>query len=86
VLTITQSDVAPGTSIPAPTQVLVGTAGSLWVTQAKITINNGKSGINIPIGVKWSNKTDLLSGSKVGGQIGISYDFSSLSSIFGGGN
>lgn len=86
VLTITQGDVAPGTSIPAPTQVLVGTAGSLFVTQAKVTIKNGKSGIAVPIGIKWSNKTDLLSGTKVGGQIGISYDFSSLSNLFGGGN
>jgi hypothetical protein len=85
VLTITQSNVAPGTSIDAPTQVLVGTAGSLWVTQAKITIGNGKSGVSVPLGVKWSNKTDLLTGSKVGGQVGISYDFSSLSSLFGGG-
>lgn len=86
VLNITQSDVAPGTSIPAPTQVLVGTAGSLWVTQAKITISNGKSGISVPIGVKWSNKSDLLTGNKVGAQIGISYDFSSLNSLFGGSN
>jgi hypothetical protein len=86
VLTITQADVAPGTSIPAPTPVLVGTAGSLFVTQAKITVKNGKSGIAVPIGIKWSNKTDLLSGSKVGGQIGISYDFSTLSSLFGGAN
>jgi hypothetical protein len=86
VLNITQSDVAPGTSIPAPTQVLVGTAGSLWVTQAKITINNGKSGISVPFGVKWSNKSDLLSGNKVGAQVGISYDFSSLNNLFGGSN
>jgi hypothetical protein len=86
VLNITQSDVAPGTSIPAPTQVLVGTAGSLWVTQAKITISNGKSGISVPLGVKWSNKTDLITGSKVGAQVGISYDFSSLNSLFGGSN
>ena len=86
VLTITQSNVAPGTSIDVPTQVLVGTAGSLWVTQAKITIGNGKSGVNVPIGVKWSNKTDLLSGNKIGAQVGINYDFSSLSSLFGGGN
>jgi hypothetical protein len=30
--------VAPGTNIPVPegTQVFVGTAGSLWVTQAKL--------------------------------------------------
>lgn len=86
VLTITQGNVAPGTSIPAPTQVLVGTAGSLWVAQAKMTINNGKSGISVPFGVKWSNKTDLLSGNKIGAQVGISYDFSSLSSLLGGGN
>jgi hypothetical protein len=85
-LNITQSDVAPGTSIPAPTQVLVGTAGSLWVAQAKITVKNGKSGISVPFGVKWSNKSDLLSGNKIGAQVGISYDFSSLNNLFGGSN
>jgi len=47
---------------------------------------NAKSGIKIPIGVKWANKTELLTGNKVGAQIGISYDFSSLSSLFGGNN
>lgn len=86
VLNITQGDVAPGTTIDAPTQVLVGTAGSLWVTQAKITLGKGRSGVTVPIGVKWSNKTDLLTGNKIGGQVGISYDLSSLSSLFGGGN
>lgn len=84
VLNITSGNLVPGTTIQLPqnAQVLLGTAGSLWVTQAKITIN-GKSGIKIPIGVSWSNKTDLLAGSKVGAQVGISYDFSSLSSLFG---
>jgi hypothetical protein len=85
VLTITQADVAPGTTIPAPTSVLVGTAGNLYVAQAKITLKGGKSGVNVPLGFKWSNKTDLLSGSKYAGQFGISYDFSSISSLFGGG-
>jgi len=85
VLNITAGNLAPGTNIQLPqnAQVLLGTAGSLWVTQAKITVN-GKSGIKIPIGVSWSNKTDLLVGNKVGAQVGISYDFSSLSSLFGG--
>lgn len=84
ILNIPAGTVAPGTTIPIPngTQEFVGTAGSLWVTQAKITLKQ-KGGINIPIGVKWSNKSDLLSGNKVGAQIGISYDFSSLSSLFG---
>ena len=84
VLTITQANVAPGTTIPAPTQVLVGTAGNLFVAQAKISLKAGKSGVNVPLGLKWSNKTDLLSGNKYAGQFGISYDFSSLSSILGG--
>lgn len=84
ILNIPAGTVAPGTTIPIPngTQEFVGTAGSLWVTQAKITLKQ-KSGINIPIAVKWSNKSDLLSGNKVGAQVGVSYDFSSLSSLFG---
>jgi len=87
VLNITPGNLVPGTDITLPqdAQVLLGTAGSLWVTQAKIVIN-AKSGIKIPIGVKWANKTELLTGNKVGAQIGISYDFSSLSSLFGGNN
>jgi len=86
VLNIPAGTVAPGTTIPIPngTQEFVGTAGSLWVTQAKITIKASK-GINIPLAVSWSNKTDLLQGSKVGAQFGISYDFSSLTGLFTGG-
>jgi len=86
ILNIPTGTVAPGTTIPLPngTQEFVGTAGSLWVTQAKLTIK-ASGGINIPIGVSWSNKTDLLQGSKVGAQVGISYNFSSLAGIFTGG-
>jgi hypothetical protein len=80
VLNITQANVAPGTTIAAPTQVLVGSAGSLWVAQAQLQYKN-KSGLSIPFGVKWSNKTQLLTGNKVGAQIGISYDFSFLSNM-----
>ena len=85
ILNVPAGTVVPGTNIPVPngTQEFVGTAGSLWVTQAKITIK-GSGGIEVPIGVSWSNKTDLLQGSKVGGQIGISYNFSSLTGLFGG--
>lgn len=85
VLNIPAGTVVPGTSIPLAngTQEFVGTAGSLWVTQAKITFKN-KSGMNIPFGVKWSNKSDLLSGNKIGAQVGISYDLSSIGSLIGG--
>jgi hypothetical protein len=85
VLNIPAGSVLPGTSIALPNgiQEFVGTAGSLWVTQAKITIK-GAGGINVPIGVSWANKTDLLQGKKVGAQIGISYNFASLAGIFSG--
>jgi hypothetical protein len=83
VLNIPAGTVAPGTTIPLPngTQEFVGTAGSLWVTQAGFTLK-GPNGVNIPFGVSWSNKTDLLRGTKVGGQIGISYNFSSIKGLF----
>jgi hypothetical protein len=80
VLNITQANVAPGTTIAAPTQVLVGTAGSLFVAQAQLQYKNS-SGLSIPFGVKWSNNTELLTGNKVGAQVGISYDFSFLSNM-----
>ncbi len=85
ILDIPEGTLAPGTNIPLPngTQEFVGTAGSLWVTQAKLTIK-GSGGINVPIGVSWSNKTDLLQGSRIGAQIGLSYNFSSFANMFSG--
>jgi len=87
ILNIPAGTIVPGTTIPLSngTQEFVGTAGSLWVTQFKLTIK-ATGGINIPIGVSWSNKTDLLQGSKVGAQVGISYNFSSLAGLFSGGS
>jgi len=84
VLNIPAGTVAPGTTIPLPngTQQFVGTAGSLWVGQGKLTIK-GPNGINIPLAISGSNKTDLLQGTKIGGQVGLSYNFSSLASLFG---
>jgi len=42
----------------------------------------GPAGVNIPFGVSWSNKTDLLRGTKIGAQVGISYNFSSIAGLF----
>jgi len=83
VLNIAAGAVAPGTTIPLPngTQEFVGTAGSLWVTQGGFTLK-GPNGVNIPFAVSWSNKTDLLRGTKIGGQVGISYNFSSIKGLF----
>jgi len=87
VLNIAAGTVVPGTDIPLAngTQEFVGTAGSLWVTQVKFTIK-AAGGINVPIGVSWANKTDLLQGNKVAAQVGLSYNFSSVAGLFTGGS
>jgi hypothetical protein len=82
VLNITAGNLVPGTNIPLPgdAQVLLGTAGWLGVAQGKLIINL-KKGLSIPVAVKWSNKTDLLKGNDVRGQVGLSYDLSALSKL-----
>jgi hypothetical protein len=84
VLNIGPGNLVPGTSITLPkdAQVLLGTKGTLGIVQAKITINT-KSGVNIPVGVSWANKTDLLNATDVRGHIGITYDFNSIGQLLG---
>jgi len=87
VLNITAGNLAPGTNIPLPSnaQVLLGTSGWIGVAQGKVVINLSK-GLTIPVALKWSNKTDLLSGNDVRGQLGLSYDLSALSKLISGSN
>lgn len=85
VLNITQGNIVPGTNIALPVnaQVLLGTAGWLGIVQGKLVFNL-KKGLSIPVAIKWSNKTDLVSKSDVRGQLGISYDLSALSKLVSG--
>jgi|SRR5579871_1394643 len=82
VLNVTVANVVPGTNISVPpnSQVFTSTPGWIGVAQTKLVFNIGK-GTSIPVAVKWSSKTDLLTGSDWKGQFGISYDLSALSSI-----
>ncbi|RSL18008.1 hypothetical protein EDE15_3564 [Edaphobacter aggregans] len=82
VLNITVANVVPGTniSVPSNSQVFTSTPGWLSIAQTKLVFNIGK-GASIPVAVKWSNKTDLLSDSDWKGQFGFSYDLSALNSI-----
>ena len=85
VLNISSGNLAPGTNITLPgnAQVLLGTKGTLGIVQGKLTFNM-KSGVNIPIGVSWANKTDLINATDVRGHIGITYDFDSISQLLTG--
>lgn len=85
VLNITSSSVPSGITLPANAQVfLAGTQGWLGVVQGKVTLHI--LGAQVPIGAKWSNRTDLLDKSKLGAQFGISYDFSQLKQLIGLGS
>jgi hypothetical protein len=85
ILNVTVANVVPGTniSVPSNSQVFTSTPGWLGVAQTKFVFNIGK-GATIPVAVKWSNKTDLLSDSNWKGQFGFSYDLSALPTILKG--
>jgi hypothetical protein len=79
-LTLPSTDLAPGTSIPLPGNAseLLNTTGPIHVGQGKITLSMKNSNVSIPLALTFSNRTDLIKASKVGGNFGITYDFSSL--------
>jgi hypothetical protein len=78
-LTIGQGDLAPGTQIalPGPAAVLLAPAGRIWVAQAKTTFSL-KNGVRLPVGVTWSNRTELIKAKEVRGHVGFDFDWSSL--------
>jgi hypothetical protein len=70
----------PGTGIALPpegTQLLTQ-AGSIAAVQATLTLRLGASGIKVPIGISWSNRTELVSGNEVRGHVGFTFDSSPL--------
>ena len=67
----------PGSGIPltaAGTTVLTDTKGSLYVGQAVVTVQIPAAGLKIPIGISYSNHTDLLPGNEVRGHIGFTFN------------
>lgn len=52
--------------------------GKISIGQLRISLGSSKSGLRFPIAITGSSRTELITASKLGGQIGISYDFDSL--------
>ncbi|HEY4364396.1 MAG TPA: hypothetical protein VGN17_25750 [Bryobacteraceae bacterium] len=79
-INIPSGTVAPGTSIPLPGNAtqLLAKRGTVAVLQAAMTLQLPNSGIKLPIGISWSNRTELLTGNEVRGHIGFSFDTHSL--------
>jgi len=74
------TDFAPGTTIPLPSGAsqLLNTTGPIHIGQGKITLSIKGTNIKIPLAVTGASRTDLIKASRVNGNFGISYDFSSL--------
>jgi hypothetical protein len=79
-LTLPATRFAPGTSIPLPGNAseLLNTKGAIHLGQLKVTFSIRNSGINFPIALTYSNRTDLIKGTDVRGNFGITYDLDSL--------
>jgi|CZKX01.1.fsa_nt_gi hypothetical protein len=78
-LTIGAGNLAPGTTIMlnGTAATLLAPKGNIVVAQAMVTFPL-KSGTKLPVGVTWSNRTDLLKGNELRGHVGFNFDWSSL--------
>jgi hypothetical protein len=70
----------PGTNIPIPAAgtTLLSEAGSIFAAQATLTIRMASSGLKVPLGISWANRTELVPGNRVIGHIGFTFDSSPL--------
>lgn len=79
-LTLPATQLAPGTAIPLPGNAseLLNTTGPIHIGQGKVTLSVKGTNVSIPLALTFSNRTDLIKATKVGGNFGITYDFNSL--------
>jgi hypothetical protein len=79
-LTLPATQLAPGTAIPLPGNAseLLNTKGPIHIGQGKVTLSVKGTNVSIPLALTFSNRTDLIKATKVGGNFGITYDFSSI--------
>src|SRR5262249_37765981 len=75
----------PGTNIALPPTgtPILAQRGSIFVAQAVMTLRLSTSGLKVPIGISWSNRTELLPGNEVRGHIGFTFDSTPLSLLTG---
>jgi hypothetical protein len=78
-LQIGAGNLAPGTNIQlnGTAATLLAPKGNIVVAQAMVTFAL-KSGTKLPLGVTWSNRTELIKGNELRGHVGFNFDWSSL--------
>jgi len=79
-VTLPATQLAPGTAIPLPGNAseLLNTTGPIHIGQGKVTLSIKGTSVSIPLALTFANRTDLIKATKVGGNFGITYDFSSI--------
>ena len=78
-INIPSGTTAPGgVALPGNATLLLAPKGTIAVAHASITLHIPKSGIKLPIGISWSNRTELLPGNEVRAHIGFNFDTHSL--------
>jgi len=70
------------TGLPANTSTVFAKTGNIWLVQAKLSVVPSGKSVKIPISVTYSNRTELVDKPTWRAQIGVSYDFDSLMSLF----
>jgi len=68
----------PITGLSSSTNEVFTTRGPINIGQFRISLGKSSSGVKVPLSMTVSNRTELLTGMDVRGQVGISYDFASL--------
>ena len=71
---------APGTNVvlPGNATMLLAKQGTIAVVQASLTLHLPNSGIKVPIGISWSNRTELVTGHEIRAHLGFNFDSHSL--------
>ncbi len=81
ILTIPSGATAlPGTNstLPPNGSQLLTQRGSIFAAQAILTVRIPASGLKVPVGISWSNRTELVKGNDVRGHVGFTFDSSPL--------
>jgi hypothetical protein len=81
ILTIDPLNPLPGitfTGLPANATEVFTKTGTIWLTQAKLTLTPPGSSMSVPVSVTYSNRTELVDKRTWSGQVGVSYNVDAL--------
>jgi hypothetical protein len=65
-------------SVGGYVQYQIGSGQVTAVADASVTLQLPNSGVKVPLGISWSNRAELVTGTEIRGHIGFSFDAHSL--------